>query len=230
MIGKTHKITALVVDDHEVVRNGIVSILNAIGGVNIVAEASSGEEAIKIVQEKRVDIVFMDIRMPGIGGLQATINILRISPKTKIVVLTVCNDELFPTKLLQVGSHGYLTKNTNKDEVNLAIEKVMAGGRYISPDIASKIVLKQVSDKGGAGFSELSERELQVAMMITSAHKVQEISEVLCLSPKTVNSYRYRIFEKLQVKNDVELTRMAYKYGLLDMHDSKALEELSADE
>ena len=117
---KTHigkKVTIIVVDDHEIVRSGIVSLLAGIDSVKVVAEASSGESAVKLAQEFNPDVVLMDVRMPGIGGLQATINIVRFCPHTKVIALTVCNDDLFPTKLLQAGAHGYLTKNTNKDKL-----------------------------------------------------------------------------------------------------------------
>ncbi|MEC8882184.1 MAG: UvrY/SirA/GacA family response regulator transcription factor [Pseudomonadota bacterium] len=210
------KTTVIVVDDHEIVRSGIVSLLSGIEGIKVLAEASSGETAVKYAQEFNPDVVLMDVRMPGIGGLQATINIVRFCPNTKVIALTVCNDDLFPTKLLQAGAHGYLTKNTNKDEIKTAIQSVVQNKRYISPEIASKIALRHLSDEGGVPFDSLSERELQVTMMITKGHKVQQISDVLFLSPKTVNSYRYRIFEKLNVSNDVELTRLAIKHGLVE--------------
>ena len=100
-----------------------------------------------------------------------------------MIALTVCNDDLFPTKLLQAGAHGYLTKNTNKDEIKTAIQSVVQNKRYISPEIASKIALRHLSDEGGVPFDSLSERELQVTMMITKGHKVQQISDVLFLSP-----------------------------------------------
>ncbi len=217
MVLNSKKTTSVVVvDDHELVRTGIVSILQSVEGIRVVAQAATGEEAIELTQKYQPSIVLMDVRMPGIGGLQATINIVRSCPNTKIIALTVCNDDLFPTKLLQAGAHGYLTKNTSKDEIEIAIGNVLQGKRYISPEIASKIALKHLSDQGNPPFELLSERELQVTMMITSGHKVQEISEVLFLSPKTVNSYRYRIFEKLQIKNDVELTRLAIRYGIIE--------------
>ena len=226
MLNSRKQITVIVVDDHELVRTGIVSILQNIDRVKVIAQAANGEEAIELTQKYQPTIVFMDVRMPGIGGLQATINIVRSCPNTKIIALTVCNDDLFPTKLLQAGAHGYLTKNTSKDEIQLAISNVIQSKRYISPEIASKIALKHLSDQGSPPFELLSERELQVTMMITSGHKVQEISEVLFLSPKTVNSYRYRIFEKLQIKNDVELTRLAIRYGIIEgVDDAKDIEQ-----
>jgi two-component system invasion response regulator UvrY len=221
-IGK--KITVVVVDDHELVRSGIVSLLSGIEEIKVVAEAATGESAVKLAQEYSPDVVLMDVRMPGIGGLQATINIVKFCTTTKVIALTVCDDDLFPTKLLQAGAHGYLTKNTSKEEVRTAIQSVMQSKRYISPEIASKIALRHLSDDGDVPFDALSERELQVTMMITKGHKVQQISDVLFLSPKTVNSYRYRIFEKLNVSNDVELTRLAIKHGLVEDMEIKGSE------
>lgn len=216
-----NKHTLIVVDDHEIVRAGIISLLQKVPNIQIIAEASSGEEAIKLTQIHKPSLILMDVRMPGIGGLQATINILRLHPNTKVIALTVCNDDLFPTKLLQAGAHGYLTKNTSSKELELAIFQIAKGKRYISPEIASKIALKHLSDHGQAPFELLSDRELQVTLMITSGQKVQQISDVLFLSPKTVNSYRYRIFEKLGIKNDVELTRMAIKHGITEELNQK---------
>jgi two-component system invasion response regulator UvrY len=222
MVLNASKITVIVVDDHELVRTGIISLLQSVENIKVVGEAASGERAIELAQKYQPAVVLMDVRMPGIGGLQATINIIRSCPNTKIIALTVCNDDLFPTKLLQAGAHGYLTKNTSRDEIEVAIKNVLQNKRYLSPEIASKIALKHLSDQGSPPFELLSERELQVTMMITSGHKVQEISDVLFLSPKTVNSYRYRIFEKLQIKNDVELTRLAMKYGIIEGVDNSS--------
>ena len=216
---KRHSV--VVVDDHELVRTGISSLLKGIESVQVIAQAANGEEAIEIAQNKKPDLILMDLRMPGIGGLQATINILRSNSQIKIIALSICNDDLFPTKLLQAGAHGYLTKNSNRDELKFAIEQVMNNKRYISPEIASKLALRHLTEQENSIFESLSERELQVTLMITKGMKVQEISELLFLSPKTVNSYRYRIYEKLEVRNDVELTRLALKHNITEsLHDS----------
>ncbi len=209
-------IRLLVVDDHDLVRTGIKRMLNDIQGIKVIGEANSGEEAVKIARENRLDVVLMDVKMPGIGGLEATRKLLRIDPDIKILVITVCDDDLFASKLLQAGAAGYLTKDCSMDEMIKAIRAVHSGQRYISPAIAQQLAFKHITDKEESPFSALSERELQVMIMITNGHKPQEISEKLNLSPKTVNSYRYRIFEKLGIKNDVELTLLAIRYGLVD--------------
>lgn len=209
-------ITVLIVDDHELVRAGIRSLLASVNGIKVIAEASSGEEAVKIAREKRPNVVLMDVRMPGIGGLEATRKLLRSDPDAKVIALSVCGEEPFPSKLLQAGAAGYLTKGSDLDEMVQAINTVFMGKRYISPDVAQQLALKHLNDDNASPFDILSERELQVMLMITSGQKVQDISDKLCLSPKTVNSYRYRLFEKLGVNSDVELTHLAIRHGVLD--------------
>ena len=155
--------------------------------------------------------------MPGIGGLEATKKILRVRPETRIIVLTVHSEDPFPTKVMQAGASGYLTKSSAPDEMIQAIRAVSSGQRYISPEIAQQMALSQFKSHDVENpFKTLSERELQIMLMITRGSKVNDIAEQLSLSPKTVNSYRYRLFDKLQINGDVELTRMAMRYGMLD--------------
>ncbi len=209
-------ISILLVDDHEIVRAGVKRLLSDVKGVKVIGEAASGEDAIKLVREHRPDVVLMDVRMPGIGGLEATRKLLRVDPNLKIIALTVCEEEPFPSKLLQAGASGYITKGSDIKEMVDAIRAVYIGQRYISAEVARQLALRHVSDEDGTPFDLLSERELQVTIMITSGMKVQDISDKLCLSPKTVNSYRYRIFDKLHLHSDVELTHLALKHGILD--------------
>ncbi len=209
-------IKVLLVDDHDLVRAGVKSLLAEQSGIKIVGEAESGETAINIARKTNPQVVLMDVKMPGIGGLEATRKLLRIDPDVKILILTSCDEDPFPSRLLQAGAAGYLTKDCAVDEMVQAIKSVNAGQRYISPVIAQQLALKHLSDSDASPFDVLSERELQVMIMITSGQKVQDISTKLCLSPKTVNSYRYRLFEKLNIHSDVELTHLAIRYGLLD--------------
>ena len=209
-------INILLVDDHDLVRAGIKRILDDVSGIKVIAEARNGEEAVKLGRKLKPEVVLMDVKMPGIGGFEATRKLIRIDPDIKVLIVTICNNDLYPARLLQVGAAGYLTKGATMDEMVQAIRAVHAGQRYISPDIASRLAFKHVSDAAESPFESLSERELQVMLMITMGMKVQEIADKLCLSPKTVNSYRYRIFEKLKVKNDVQLTLLAIRHGLVD--------------
>jgi two-component system invasion response regulator UvrY len=220
--GRNLLINVLIVDDHDIVCAGVGRLLSDVKGINVIGEARSGEDAVRVAKEKRPDVVLMDVKMPGIGGLEATRKMLRNNPEIKVIALTVCGEEPFPSKLLQAGAAGYLTKGSSIDEMVLAIRSVYAGKRYIGPDIAQQLALKKITDGEGSPMDLLSERELQVMMMITAGHKVQYISDMLYLSPKTVNSYRYRLFDKLGVSSDVELTHLAIRHGILDTEKIEA--------
>ncbi|MDD3448021.1 MAG: UvrY/SirA/GacA family response regulator transcription factor [Gammaproteobacteria bacterium] len=209
-------IEVLVVDDHELVRAGIRSLLNTAEGISVIGEASSGEEAVQMARDLQPHVVLMDVRMPGIGGLEATRKLLRVSPRSKVIAVTALSEEPFPTKLLQAGATGYLTKDAGFHQMVEAIRTVRSGQTYLSPEVARRIAMKHLGQGDKSPWETLSEREMQVMLMITNGQKVQEISDKLCLSPKTVNSYRYRLFEKLGVHNDVELTRLAIRHGLIE--------------
>lgn len=209
-------INILLVDDHELVRTGIRRIIDDVRGMKVIGEAQSGEDAVKWCRSNTPDVVLMDINMPGIGGVDAMHKILRINEDIKIIMLTIHTENPFPSKVMQAGASGYLSKGAAPDEVLSAIRSVNSGQRYLSPEIAQKMALAQISPVAEDPFSVLSERELQIMMMITKGQRVVDISEQLGLSPKTINSYRYRLFEKLGVKGDVELTHLAIRYGMLD--------------
>ena len=209
-------IKVLVVDDHQLVRIGTSRLLEDVEGLNIVGNAESGEEAIDKVKKLKPDVVLMDVQMPGIGGLEATRRCLRVRPSLKIIAVTVHEDEPYPSKLFNVGASGYITKKANMDEMVRAIKKVVSGQRYISSDVAQHLALRPFSDELASPFEILSSREMQITLMVIMGHRVSDISERLSLSPKTINSYRYRIFEKLNVANDVCLTKLAIKHGIID--------------
>lgn len=205
----------LLVDDHELVRAGIRRILEDIKGIKVVGEASCGEDAVKWCRANAVDVVLMDMSMPGIGGLEATRKIARSTADVKIIMLTVHTENPLPAKVMQAGAAGYLSKGAAPQEVVSAIRSVYSGQRYIASDIAQQMALSQIEpEKTESPFASLSERELQIMLMITKGQKVNEISEQLNLSPKTVNSYRYRMFSKLNIHGDVELTHLAIRHGL----------------
>ena len=214
-------IKVLLVDDHDLVRVGIRSILDNILAFRVVGEAQTGEEAIAMAKKLMPDVVLMDLQMPGMGGLEATRKLSHSSPESKVIILTICEEEPFPTRLIQAGARGYVTKGCGKDEMLQAIRAVHSGQRYISPKIAQKIALQNATQGQRSPLEALSERELQVMTMITDGKKAAEIATVLCISAKTVNSYRYRIFNKLNIHTDVEVARLALRLGLAD-HDATA--------
>ncbi len=204
------------VDDHDLVRMGISRMLEDVAGLTVVGEADSGESAVTQARALRPDVVLMDVRMPGIGGLEATRKLAQLDKHMKVIAVTVCNEEPFPSRLMQAGAAGYVTKGAALEEMVAAIKQVHAGQRYISPNIAQLLVLKHLNPGGESPFDCLSDREIQIALMIVGCEKVNSISDKLCLSPKTVNTYRYRIFEKLGVTSDVELTLLAVRNGMVD--------------
>ncbi|TQV76719.1 UvrY/SirA/GacA family response regulator transcription factor [Aliikangiella marina] len=209
-------IKVMIVDDHELIRSGISRLLADEDKITVVAEAESGEDAVAKARELRPDVVLMDANMPGIGGLEATRRLVRFDPDVKVVAVTVHGDEPYPTRFMQAGAAGYVTKDAGIEEMIIAIRQVASGKRYLAPDIAQQMALKAVNPEEGSPFDDLSDREMQVMLMITRGQKVQDISEQLFLSPKTVNSYRYRLFEKLKIENDVELTHMAIRHGVIE--------------
>lgn len=210
----------MLVDDHELVRLGIKRLLQDVSGIKVVGEASTGEEAVRLAKECIPDVVLMDVQMPGIGGLEATRKMVRHNPDLKVLALTIYGDEPYPSRLLQAGAVGYITKGCAAEEMIRAVRTVNSGQRYISSDIAQQLALKRFTKAEDSPLDILSERELQIMLMITSGQKVQEISNKLCLSPKTVNSYRYRVFEKLGINSDVELTLLSIRLGLVEGHKS----------
>jgi two-component system invasion response regulator UvrY len=209
-------IHVLLVDDHALVRTGVRRILEHAPDIEIVGEASSGEEALRRVREYTPDLVLMDVNMPGIGGIETTRKMHRSMPDLKIIALTVHADEPFPGQILDAGASGYLTKGCPEQEMFDAIRTVAAGQRYMGSEVAQKLVMRKL---GGADadtpFSHLSQREMQIWLMVAQGQNQQDIAESLCLSSKTVSTYRYRLYEKLNVQNDVELAHLAIRHGIL---------------
>lgn len=211
------KIRVIVADDHDLVRHGITRMLADHQHIEIVGQATSGEEALNLCRDINPNVVLMDVRMPGIGGLEATRKLTTQNPDVRVVVVTACDEDPFPSKLLKAGASGFVTKGADVEEIVRAIDAAFRGQKYLSPQIAQQMALRSFDDTEQASpFDQLSDRELQICMMIINCHKVQEIADKLCLSAKTVNSYRYRMFEKLDISSDVELTRLAIRYGMLD--------------
>lgn len=210
-------IEVVLVDDHVLVRSGLRHMLAEEADIDVVDEADTGEQAIALLRSRPVDVVLMDLGMPGIGGLEATRKLLRIQPGLKVVIVTALTEDPLPKKLLDAGAVGYLTKGCAFSEILTAIRKVHAGKRYISNDMAQQIALGR--GDAASPLDALSARELQVLMMVGKGLKNGEISENLCLSPKTISTYRSRLCEKLSVHSDVELAQLAARYGLLDSAD-----------
>ena len=211
------KTRVLIVDDHELVRFGFKSLLGTQGCLEVVETLSSGEEAINWCRDNKgsVDIILMDVNMPGIGGIEATHRISKAWPDIGIIIITVHDDGPLPKQLLNGGARGYLTKGNGVEEMITAIEDVHNGKHYIAKDIAQQLALSVLPGETNP-LDGLSMRETQVLMMIAQGTRTQKISEILNLSPKTISTYRKRLHEKLDVDSDIEMLHLAMKYGVLD--------------
>jgi two-component system invasion response regulator UvrY len=205
----------LLVDDHELVRSGIRLILERVAGFVVVAEVKSGEDAIRYCRKDAPDIVLMDVNMPVIGGLEATKQIVRMSENTRVICLSMHAENPIPAKVMQMGASGFITKDAETEEMIRAIHKVAAGQKYVSPDIAQQIAIGKLDFNDANPFEQLSDRELEITLMLVKGQRVPGIANSLNISAKTVNTYRYRMFEKLDISTDVELTHLALRYKLI---------------
>ena len=210
-------IRLLLVDDHTLFRSGLKSVLAGAAEIEVVGEVSDGEAAVDFVRSTPPDVVLMDINMPGIGGIEATRRIVHLAPEVHVIAVTALSDDPFPNQLLDAGARGYLSKGCPADELFKAVHSVMLGQHYISADVAQKLALgRMVAQAEESPLKTLSPREMQIMMMIVQGQGNQQISDTLFLSPKTISTYRHRIYEKLDVCNDVELTRYAIRHNLID--------------
>ncbi|MAT82813.1 MAG: DNA-binding response regulator [Gammaproteobacteria bacterium] len=208
-------IRLVLVDDHRLFRVGLRRMLDELKGIQIVGEAEDGEAGVQLARELRPDVILMDLMMPGIGGLEATRRVDQLELGARVVVLSASDQAPFPLQALRAGAVGYVTKGASAAELGTAIKRAFVGKRYLSADVAQALAVSSFEDEGSGPFDQLSNREMQIMMMVVNCHRVNDISNSLHLSPKTVNSYRYRIFEKLNVRSDVELALMAVRHGMV---------------
>jgi len=213
-------ISVLLTDDHALVRSGIRRLLEDSNRISIIGEAESGEEGVKLARELEPDVILMDVNMPGIGGVEACRRILQRNPKQKIIVLTIHNEQTFPKRMLEIGARGYLTKECGFDEMLTAINQVYNGSAYIAPSIAQQLALSLLPGNELNPIDRLSRREFQVMLMISHGLTNAEISDKLCLSPKTVSTYRLRLLDKLGAQNEVDLIKIAVEQGMVEFANS----------
>lgn len=211
-------IKVLIADDHQLVRASLAHLLDQQIDIDVVGDADDGESAVSKSRQLSPDIVLMDVRMPGIGGLEATRRIHRGLSHVRVLILTAHMEDNLARRMFEAGAAGFLTKGADPSEMMDAIRDVFRGKRYISQDIAQRMALSNIALDENP-FAQLSHRELQIAMMIVNCQTVHDISDRLHLSPKTVNTYRYRLFDKLKLGSDVELTHLALRHGLVDGFD-----------
>jgi two-component system invasion response regulator UvrY len=209
-------INIILVDDHEIVRTGLKLIISKMSGIKVVAEAENGKQAVEAVRSYKPDVVLMDVNMPELSGIEATRRISQHTPETKIIILTVHAENPFPSQLLDAGATGYLTKGCAAEELEKAIKTVALNKRYIGSDIAQQMALSLLPGGESSPFNELSTREMEVMMLLAQGKKPKEIGGDLFLSPKTIATYKYRILEKLNIENVIELAHLAMRHGILE--------------
>ncbi len=208
-------INILVADDHAIVREGLKQILDETSDLHVAGEAANGQEVFENIWKNEYDVVMLDISMPGRSGLEVLKQIRDIRPELPVLVLSIHPESQYAVRALKAGAAGYLTKESAPDELISAIRKVSRGGKYISPSLAEKIAADLEAGIFHAPHESLSDREYQVMCMIASGKTVKGIGEELCLSVKTVSTYRSRIMEKMKMKNNAELTYYAIKHDLV---------------
>ena len=205
----------MLVDDHAVVRMGFKLLLQGADDIEVVAEAESGEEAIKRYPEIKPDVVVMDISMPGIGGLEAVSRLLAKDPAAKVLILSAHEDSSHPKRLLKAGAVGYLSKRSAAEELIQAIHQVFNGKTFLDSKLAQAMAVQQLTGEQNP-VEVLSDREFEVFMLLAKGQSVAQIAEKLFLSPRTVGTHLYNIKQKLNAANSAEITLIAMRNGLLD--------------
>jgi len=215
-ISERHSFQFLIVDDHSIVRNGLKQILaSTYAGAGIV-EARDAKEALDCVTQQKVDVVLLDISLPGQSGLEVLKQIKELQPEAKVLVLTMHPEDQYAVRVLKAGASGYLTKETASDEVANAVKKILAGGRYVSPTLAENLASNLLGPSQKSLHERLSDREYQIMRMIGIGKSVKEIAYDLSLSIKTISTYRSRVLTKLKFKGNADVIRYAMREKLVD--------------
>jgi len=207
-------IKVFMVDDHALVRTGMRMILSNEVDIQVVGEAETGEQALPMIRQLEPDVVLCDLHLPGISGLEVTERITRAGRGPRVIMVSVLEDGPLPKRLLEAGARGYVGKGGDAAELLRAVREVARGKRYLGGNVAQNMALSGIG--GGTPLDALSDREVEIAMLLVQGLRQQEIAERLCLSPKTVNTHKARLFRKLQVEDSIALTRLLQQYGVVD--------------
>ncbi|MBZ0203443.1 MAG: response regulator transcription factor [Ignavibacteria bacterium] len=219
---KTTKI--LIVDDHEVVRDGLRNILTSLDNISIAGEAGNGEDAVKMYSTLKPDLVIMDISMPGMNGIEATRVIKEKDPDARILILTMHDNQEYLNQIIRSGAKGFILKNTDKEELLEAVKTVSGGENFFSKDISKLIIdnyirtAKETEKNDGYKEVPLTKREIEILKLIASGYSNQEIANILYISYNTVDTHRKNIMHKLSIKNTAGLVRYAIEKGLISLN------------
>lgn len=204
----------LIAEGQRLVREGLAKLVTGLPDCKVVGMCATGEETVQKLKEHEPNVLVMDMLIPGFGGLEVLQRIESAHLKTRVIVLGNVSKAVMPTQMLQAGAHAFLTKSVSTDELSHAIRKVFAGQRYVSEFIAQRLLNASLGYNEQSRIGRLTRREFQVMVMLLDCLRVNQIAKALHLSPKTVNSYRYRIFDKLDVSGNVEMALFAIKNGI----------------
>ena len=216
------KVTVLLAEDHTIVRQGLAKLLEAEPGIEVVGEARNGREAVSKVDELKPDVVIMDIAMPLLNGIEATRQIRKNRPQTKVIILSMHSQDRFISELFTLGASGYLLKDSSGPDIVKAIDSVMKGDTYLSPSISKKVIedyvsLKKTKSSREDLYAKLSNREREVFQMIAEGRSTKEIADILCVSVSTVKTHRANIMEKMEIENISQLIHFAIDLGLVEI-------------
>ena len=214
-------ITVFLADDHTIVRQGLAKLLEGEPDLRVIGQAENGREAVAKVEKLKPDIVLMDIAMPLLNGIEATRQIKKICPQTKVIILSMHSHERYISELFSLGASGYLLKSSTGTDIIDAIHVALKGSTYLSPSISGKVIEDYLSLKKNSHqddhYSRLSNREREVFQMIAEGRSTREISDILCVSPSTVKTHRANIMEKLELDNLSQLIQFAIHIGIVEL-------------
>lgn len=207
-------IRVFIIDDHALVRTGMRMILSSQTDIEVVGDADSGETGLPQVRALKPDVVLCDLHLPGVSGLEVTERIVRGDYGSRVIIVSVLEDGPLPKRLIEAGASGYVGKGGDANELLRAVRDVSRGKRYLASAIAQNLALGGLG--GGSPFDELSPREVEIVLLLVQGLRQEEIARRLSLSPKTVNTHKSRLFEKLGITDSIALARLVGQYGLAD--------------
>lgn len=214
-------VSIVLADDHTIVRQGLVKLLEAEPNFRVVGHAENGRDAIEKVGKLLPDVVLMDIAMPMLNGIEATRQIKKRYPQTRVIILSMHSHDRYINELFSLGASGYLLKNSTGSDIISAIHAALKGDQYLSPSISKRVIEGYISMKKKSPadelYGQLSNRERELFQMLAEGRSTKDISDVLCISPSTVKSHRVNIMEKLRVENISQLVQFAIRLGIVDI-------------
>ncbi len=209
-------IRLLIADDHAVVRQGLSRVVAIAADIDLAAEAKDGDELLQQLSKGGIDLVLTDMNMPGLSGIDLIKSIKSLYPRVPVLVFSMHSESQIANQAIKAGANGYLTKDSEPEELLTAIRRCATGGHYISADLASDLLFNQAAHVEVLPHSKLSEREMQIFLLLVKGRGVNEIGEQLHISAKTVSTHKFRLMQKLSMDSLSELIRYALRYGLID--------------